>query len=64
MSLYKGVWFICLYSFLDEDLPGDHLLGETTVSLKKLLQLQQTQKKLQLQLERPNLKVGITYTLC
>ena len=43
------------FSVSDEDLAGDHLLAETTLSLKKLLS--QAQKKFQLPLERPNLKV-------
>ena len=40
----------------DEDLPGDHLLAEATLSLKRVLQ--QSQKKFQVPLERPNLRVS------
>ena len=43
---------------VDEDLPGDHLLAETLQPLSKLIQYQ-GQKKIHLQLERPNLR-GIT----
>ncbi len=45
---------LCLNS--DEDLPGDHLLAEASLQLKKLLQ--QAQKKFQIPLEKPNLKVS------
>ena len=41
--------------YLDEDLPGDHLLAETCQPLSKLIQYQ-GQKKIHLQLERPNLR--------
>jgi hypothetical protein len=53
----KKYMFILSSPFIpDEDLSGDHLLAETTQPLQKLLQ-SQTQKKLHLNLERPNLKV-------
>ena len=39
---------------LDEDLAGDHLLAEVSVSLKKVLS--QNQKKFQVPLEKPNLR--------
>lgn len=43
-------------TILDEDLAGDNLLAETTLSLKKLLMALPQQKKFQLPLEKPDLK--------
>jgi len=40
----------------DEDLAGDHLLAEAKFPLKKILP--QMQKKFQVALERPDLKVN------
>lgn len=40
----------------DEDLSGDHLLAETKFSIHKAI-AQASNKKFQLPLERPNLKV-------
>ena len=50
----------------DEDLkgPGDHLLAETSQPLSRLIQYQ-GQKKIHLQLDRPNLKaIGATGPDC
>ena len=44
-----------LFLFSDEDLAGDHLLAEAKFPLKKILP--QMQKKFQVALERPDLKV-------
>ena len=43
-------------SFSDDDLPGAHLLAEAKFSLQKIFP--QMQKKFQISLERPNLRVS------
>jgi hypothetical protein len=48
--------FIFQLFFSDEDLAGDHLLAEAKFPLKKILP--QMQKKFQVALERPDLKVN------
>ena len=45
------------WHFSDEDLAGDHLLAEVSVSLKKVLS--QNQKKFQVPLEKPHFRSGI-----
>ena len=44
--------------FSDDDLPGAHLLAEAKFSLQKIFP--QMQKKFQISLERPNLRVRKT----
>ena len=44
------------FSISDDDLPGAHLLAEAKFSLQKIMP--QMQKKFQITLEKPNLKVS------
>ena len=48
------------FSISDDDLPGAHLLAEAKFSLQKIMP--QMQKKFQITLEKPNLKVSSNYT--
>ena len=53
---YHCIQFNHFISFSDDDLPGAHLLAEAKFSLQKIFP--QMQKKFQISLERPNLRVS------
>ena len=53
---YRCIHLNYFISISDDDLPGAHLLAEAKFSLQKIFP--QMQKKFQISLERPNLRVS------